>query len=64
MKKLRILIADDHGLVRRGARPVFQSYTLRRGVDSGAIEETARIDESYSLIPPKHLGSCQIGGSR
>src|ERR1700676_1483625 len=25
MKKLRILIADDHGLVRRGARPVLHS---------------------------------------
>jgi hypothetical protein len=28
------------------------------------IEETARLDESYTLIPLKHLASCQIGGSR
>jgi hypothetical protein len=28
------------------------------------IEETARLDESYTPIPPKHLASCQIEGSR
>src|ERR1700728_1936841 len=38
--------------------------TLRRGVDSGVIEETARLDESYTPIPLKHLASCQIGASR
>jgi hypothetical protein len=37
---------------------------LRRGVDSGVIEETARLDESYTPIPLKHLASCQIEGSR
>ncbi len=40
------------------------SQTLRRGVDSGVIEETARLDESYTPIPLKHLASCQIEGSR
>jgi hypothetical protein len=38
--------------------------TLRRGVDSGVIEETARLDESYTPIPLKHLASCQIEGSK
>jgi hypothetical protein len=28
---------------------------LRRGVDSGVIEETARLAESYTPIPLKHL---------
>ena len=30
----------------------------------GVIEETARLDESYTPIPLKHLASCQIEGSR
>lgn len=38
--------------------------TFRRGVVSGVIEETARLDESYTQIPLMHLASCQIGGSR
>jgi hypothetical protein len=34
------------------------------GVDSGVIEETARLNESYTPIPLKHLASRQIEGSR
>jgi hypothetical protein len=30
----------------------------------GVIEDTARLDESYTPIPLKHLASCQIEGSR
>jgi hypothetical protein len=34
------------------------------GVVSGVIEETARLGESYTPIPLKHLASCQIEGTR
>jgi hypothetical protein len=33
-------------------------------LDSRVIEETARLNESYTRIPLKHLASCQIEGSR
>jgi ketosteroid isomerase-like protein len=50
------------GVVERTCSAVrlIGSWTLRRGADSGVIEETARFDESYAPIPLKHLTSCQI----
>lgn len=50
MKKLRILVADDHGLVRRGARALLQS---RRGwrVVGEAANGRAAVEEAIELKP-------------
>jgi hypothetical protein len=44
--------------------PTNQELDASSGVDSGMIEETARLDEWCTPIPLKHLASCQIEGSR
>jgi hypothetical protein len=55
------LLCFDHWLgASAGAA---QELDAGCGVDSGVIEETARLDESYTPIPLKHLASC-IEGSR
>jgi len=50
VKKLRILVADDHGLVRRGARALLQS---RRGwrVVGEAANGRAAVEEAIELKP-------------
>jgi hypothetical protein len=44
--------------------PRNQEFAPRRGVDSGVIEEAARLNESHTPIPLKHLASCHIEVSR
>lgn len=50
MKKLRILLADDHGLVRRGARALLQS---RRGwkVVGEAVDGGDAVQKAIALKP-------------
>jgi DNA-binding NarL/FixJ family response regulator len=55
MKKLRILIADDHALVRRGARAVLQSRRGWRVVGEAsngreAIEKTIELKPDVALV--------------
>src|SRR5580658_5323579 len=50
MKKLRILIADDHGLVRRGARAVLSSQRGWRVVGEAANGREA-IQKAVELKP-------------
>ena len=55
MKKLRILIADDHGLVRHGARAVLQSRRGWRVVGEAAngreaIEKTIELKPDVAVI--------------
>jgi DNA-binding NarL/FixJ family response regulator len=55
VKKLRILIADDHGLVRRGARGVLQSRRGWRVVGEAAngreaVEKTIKLKPDVAII--------------
>ena len=50
MKKLRILIADDHGLVRRGARAILQSRSGWRVVGEATTGRQA-IEKATTLKP-------------
>ena len=55
MKKLRILIADDHGLVRRGARGVLNSRHGWRVVGEAAngreaVEKTIKLKPDVAII--------------
>lgn len=55
MKKLRILIADDHGLVRRGARAVLQSRHGWRVVGEAAngreaVEKTIKLKPDVAIV--------------
>jgi len=50
VKKLRILIADDHGLVRRGARSVLQSRRGWRVVGEAANGREA-VEKAIELKP-------------
>ena len=50
MKKLRILIADDHGLVRRGARAVLHSRPGWRVVGEAANGREA-VQKAIELKP-------------
>ena len=50
MKKLRILIADDHGLVRRGARAVLRSRRGWRVVGEAANGREA-VEKAIALKP-------------
>jgi DNA-binding NarL/FixJ family response regulator len=50
MKKLRILIADDHGLVRRGAREVLHSQTGWKVVGEAANGREA-VQKAIELKP-------------
>ena len=50
MKKLRILIADDHGLVRRGARAVLHSRHGWRVVGEAANGREA-VEKAIELKP-------------
>src|SRR5580658_6242562 len=55
MKKLRILIADDHALVRRGARAVLQARCGWRVVGEAsngreAIEKTIELKPDVALV--------------
>jgi DNA-binding NarL/FixJ family response regulator len=55
MRKLRILIADDHGLVRRGARNLLQTrrgWTVVGEAENGreAIEKTIKLKPDVAVI--------------
>lgn len=50
MKRLRILIADDHGLVRRGARAVLQSKHGWRVVGE-AVDGREAVEKAKELKP-------------
>jgi DNA-binding NarL/FixJ family response regulator len=58
LKKLRILLADDHGLVRRGARAVLHS---RRGwrVVGEAVNGREAVEKAIELKP--HVAVVDIG---
>jgi DNA-binding NarL/FixJ family response regulator len=55
MKKLRILIADDHGLVRRGARALLQTRKGWRVVGEAtngreAVEKAAKLKPDIAIV--------------
>src|SRR5579862_6956640 len=55
MKKLRILIADDHGLVRRGARALLRARHGWRVVAEAAngreaVEKSARLKPDIAIV--------------
>jgi hypothetical protein len=59
--ELRCIV--ERSVLRPWKQDVCQMYASTR-CRLRVIEETTRFDESYTLIPLKHLASCQIGGSR
>jgi two-component system response regulator NreC len=50
MKKLRILVADDHGLVRRGARALLQAQQGWRVVGEAANGREA-VEKAKEMKP-------------
>ena len=61
MKKLRILIADDHGLVRRGARAVLHSRHGWRVVGEAANGREA-VDMAIELKPDVAIFDISMSG--
>src|ERR1700676_472367 len=64
MKKLRILIADDHGLVRRGARPVLHSqhgWKVVGEAENGreAVEKAIELKPDVAVVD---LGMPELDG--
>ncbi len=50
MRKLRILIADDHGLLRRGARSILQAHRAWRVVGE-AVNGREAVEKAMKLKP-------------